>query len=902
MKRSGRRRSIGCVVPKRRTSSCPPSISIDHYFLGHVEVIRNDRIRSVKLLRDQISEAEDSVPRAAAVGSIPGAFWQANNVDEHGRSLSCPSLLLHGSPDSTEPRTPLEANRKDGNNAIQELPKAGVTLAFVVDEFIEKDCGGRSNLRGLTTTEVCEKFIKPKTQEQQISYCDYLEQRDHPEYGRVASVFISHAHQYLFLDLICALEWHFWGTSRVDDGEVTDLRDGKYDSAHSRIVIWLDIFSINQHAHTAWTFDWLSNAFMSAIRTFGRTVMVLSPWYAPIPFTRLWCIFEAYCSTWTQSRFEIAMSPLEQRQFLSDMSQYDPQKLIKQLLATIRAEKAQCSVENDREGIVAVIQKSVGFATINSMVFEKYRDWVIQVCLNALKAQKLTRSIEDDKLVPDAECVIMHTVGSLYLGQGKYREAEPYLVACFRKRSRTLGEAHQVTLRTMSYLGRCIVDQGRYNEGRSLLEDCTSKRIATLGEDHPETLESMDDLAALHQCLAEFSSAKGLYDSCLTKRRQSLGEDHPDTFESINNLAGLFMVQAQYSEARELYEECLSKRKKKLGKTHPDTLTSIHNLAALFECQGAYHVMAQTLYEVCLSKRKILLGDKHPSTLTTMNNLASLYCRQGKFQLARPLFVECLEKRKVVLGEWHAETLMSMQNLAGVIETLVSKDEAEILYSRCFENFETCLENERTQYGSDFHPTILKLLHTLAGLHLKRGHLDQARDIYASCVEKRSTLLGENHPHTLMSMNELGLAYYRLDDFSASRAQLVDCLEKRRQVLGEEHPDTLESIHNLALWHDTQREYETARVLYEECLSKRRSKLGQKHPRTALTMHNLSIVQYNLGHLENARELFEECLILRKGLFGDYNPIPNQVHDDDIMSLLETAYTYDGREGFTPIT
>lgn len=168
---------------------------------------------------------------------------------------------------------------------VLPFPKDGVTLSYLADFFTA--CGGRKELKGLTTTEVNEKFVKPMTFFCLSSFCEMLKGQRHPAVG-VASIFISHAWKYKFLEVVDALLYHF--------------RD------ESGIVIWFDLFSNNQHKAVDLDFQWWSTTFKSAIEQFGRTVMVLAPWDDPIPLTRGWCLFEKYCTIVTHSRFEVAMS------------------------------------------------------------------------------------------------------------------------------------------------------------------------------------------------------------------------------------------------------------------------------------------------------------------------------------------------------------------------------------------------------------------------------------------------------------------------------------------------------------------------------------------------------------------------------------------------------------------
>lgn len=753
---------------------------------------------------------------------------------------------------------------KTKSKANDSFPKVGVSLSFLVGEFIDKVCGGREALIGMTTTEVCEQIIKPKTQEQRISYCDLLRSERHPGYAETAAVFVSHAHQLEFLQVINALE----------------------SNLQSDTVVWFDIFSINQHEGHQWTFEWLSTAFMRAIKSFGRTVMVMLPWYAPLPFQRLWCIFEIFCTAFSKAQFDIVMSDTEKAQFLKDIRD-DPDRRINQMLATIRAEKAECSVERDRDNIISAIQRTVGFAKINSIVFEKYRDWVIQVSIDSLESPNM----EDCDMLDG-----LNTVGALYLGQGKYREAEAYLSECFTKRKNHLGLDNPDTLKSMDSLAFAYANQGQLNKARKMVEECLSRRKACLGEDHPDTLGCIDRLAMLYQSEGRFEAAGSLYDECLARRLATLGESDPDTLASMDSLASLYVAKAQYDLAEPLYQECLIKRKKEYGKTHPYTLTSIHNMAQLFDKQGL-HFKAKSLYELCLSKRKTILGEEHPSTLNTMDDLASLYCRLGKHSRARPLFEICLEKRTLLLGDLHPDTLSSMGNLAGLYQTMSEQEKSKHLYRKCLDNLEEYLDQQLNRLD-DSTPSILEMMDRLAGLHLKQGDLSKARELYDSCLEKRTSVLGSDHPDTLRSMANLSLLLYRIRDYETSKSLVEDCLARRKRVLGDGHPDTLESTHFIALWYDSQRKYDEAEPFYNDCLAKRKERLGDDHPDTLLTMNNFSVLLLRQGCTERAREMFAECLNKRQSLYGDYNPYPNQVHPEDIMPLLESAYTYESQEDF----
>jgi hypothetical protein len=58
--------------------------------------------------------------------------------------------------------------------------------------------------------------------------------------------------------------------------------------------------------------------------------------------------------------------------------------------------------------------------------------------------------------------------------------------------------------------------------------------------------------------------------------------------------------------------------------------------------------------------------------------------------------------------------------------------------------------------------------------------------------------LGDEHPDTLRSMNNLASTYRDLGRTKDAAALQEKVLEARGRILGDEHPDTLRSMNNLA--------------------------------------------------------------------------------------------------------
>jgi hypothetical protein len=204
----------------------------------------------------------------------------------------------------------------------QKFPLHGLELSYV-EEFIEAH-GGRQAFKGWTSDDVCQNIIKPMTTRLQCSYCDLLRAIQHPAYkeGKKADVFVSHAWKCRFLDVVDALLHH-------------------HKPKEGTIMVWFDVFTINQHTFTQW---WGTERTLEGIRDIGHTTMVLTPWKDPVPLKRAWCLYELYCTYKNYKNgctFEVAMGLTESEDFLAAIYGGDAGDVMNKMLTTIDVAKSE---------------------------------------------------------------------------------------------------------------------------------------------------------------------------------------------------------------------------------------------------------------------------------------------------------------------------------------------------------------------------------------------------------------------------------------------------------------------------------------------------------------------------------------------------------------------------------
>ncbi|EJN85183.1 PPR repeat protein [Actinomyces naeslundii str. Howell 279] len=170
------------------------------------------------------------------------------------------------------------------------------------------------------------------------------------------------------------------------------------------------------------------------------------------------------------------------------------------------------------------------------------------------------------------------------------------------------------------------------------------------------------------------------------------------------------------------------------------------------------------------------------------------------------------------------------------------------------------------------HPHTLISRNNLAGAYQDAGRLDEAISLHEQTLEDSTRILGPDHPDTLISRNNLAGAYQdagRLDEAIPLHEQN---LEDRTRILGPHHPATLISRHNLAgAYYDAGR-LDEAIPLHEQNLEDHTRILGPHHPATLISRHKLAGAYQDAGRLDEAIPLHEQNLEDRTRILGPHHP------------------------------
>ncbi|KAJ3040971.1 Kinesin light chain 3 [Rhizophlyctis rosea] len=495
------------------------------------------------------------------------------------------------------------------------VPLHGVRYSYLREFIIQ--CGDWAKLGRLTTAEVCEKFVKPRT-DLTKSLCDHLALSEPHNVGQ-ANVFISHTWRYKFEDLMDGIRHHF--NDREEEAKST--------------ILWIDIFSLPQHERPKIAADWLQKAFTDAISTIGQVIMIATPWDRPLTLTRAWCVYELLVAHTSKCTFHIA-DP-ERWVFIGKLIQ-DP-LAFQRITSFIKSANSTASEADDLKAIRQAVRAAGGFDVLDGIIIEALAVWVADGWMELLH---LSPSEIGHGSLP--------TLADISPAQG-FGAAEDVFSRCYNRRVKELGEDHYLTVHLMTSMAIIYAVGERYDLSEQLLRECLKRTVRAQGEDHEWTMTIKYNIAEIvYLERKKYGSAEALLVECVDAAERSLRNNHRRSIQFKIMLAECYISQRKLQLAAPLCEDA--------GKL-ADTLPSLSHKKDLIPVMakfqlGLLHTLrgrddnARPLLEYC--GQQVLstslfrpLNAYHPYALSYVHTLVALYMRMHEDSAAEKLLENCVK-------------------------------------------------------------------------------------------------------------------------------------------------------------------------------------------------------------------------------------------------------------------
>mmetsp|Transcript_43743 Transcript_43743/g.103329 ORF Transcript_43743/g.103329 Transcript_43743/m.103329 type:complete len:835 (-) Transcript_43743:105-2609(-) len=336
------------------------------------------------------------------------------------RSVSSETEIDHNalSDEAFSPMTQVSIVEKIECPADDHLghPNRGVSLAYLATDFLQEvEQAGLSAKNNIYTIEPAvirprgQDVVCPRTGLKGAAYVDCL--REAGQASR-ANVMLSYTWGYTIADIVDGLAEYC-----------------SHASLHPRSVfVWMCCLCVNQHrvqeakekGEVVPVADF-EREFGSRVEEIGSLVALMAPWRAPMYINRVWCNYEMFTAVQlseARCKITITMPRREFVDFRGALLQGTGIADMWKMLADLKIENSQSSVEQDRVSILQRIKNTGGIERTNSMLAKYLQGWVIKSSEAYLRRRLMSRSL----LTEDAMSLHLR-LGQLLHVVGRYHEA-----------------------------------------------------------------------------------------------------------------------------------------------------------------------------------------------------------------------------------------------------------------------------------------------------------------------------------------------------------------------------------------------------------------------------------------------------------------------------------------------
>jgi len=216
-------------------------------------------------------------------------------------------------------------------------------------------------------------------------------------------------------------------------------------------------------------------------------------------------------------------------------------------------------------------------------------------------------------------------------------------------------------------------------------------------------------------------------------------------------------------------------------------------------------------------------------------------------------------------AEGYEELEAHLKNDHGTTLNLLGRYEEALAFK------EQALTIRRAALGEE-HPDTAASLNNVGYTLGALGRHEEALEFQEQALAIRRAALGEKHPDTAASLSNVGSTLAELGRYEEALAFQKQALTIRRAALGEEHPDTATSLNNVGSTLGALGRHEEALEFMQKALAIYSAALGEEHPGTAASLNNVGSTLGDLGRHEEALAFQKQALAIRRAALGEEHP------------------------------
>ena len=382
------------------------------------------------------------------------------------------------------------------------------------------------------------------------------------------------------------------------------------------------------------------------------------------------------------------------------------------------------------------------------------------------------------------------------------------------------------------------------NEAKTVLEKNNS----------PEELaEVHDNLGNLYRNTTRYDKAEQSYKEARKIRESFLGPQHPLYARSCDNIGILYQITGRYKESEELLMKARLIYEKTTGKQSREFAVNSSNLAILYSTTGRYGKAEEFMTE----GNKLwatISGNESLDYAVSCNNLGRLYDQTGQYDKAETMFLAAKNIRGNILGKSNAAYASVCNNLGAMYWRMGQYVKSEQLLMEARKIYEK--NKNQINYAGNCE--------NIGNLYSTMGLFEKALLYLKECEETRKSLLGEEHPWTIVSSVNTAIIYMDMGMYDTTGNILLKAKKAYDEKIGTDYPGYAEICNNLSAVYRLTKEYAKAEQLALEARKWGEKEYGKMHPLYSEFSTNLALTYWRQQKNDLAKDIFQEMFDARK--------------------------------------
>ncbi|XP_013402392.1 uncharacterized protein LOC106168016 [Lingula anatina] len=201
------------------------------------------------------------------------------------------------------------------------------------------------------------------------------------------------------------------------------------------------------------------------------------------------------------------------------------------------------------------------------------------------------------------------------------------------------------------------------------------------------------------------------------------------------------------------------------------------------------------------------------------------------------------------------------------------------LYAEAITYYEKSLEVKKEILGEK-HPDTALTYQNIGSVLSKMGRFAEALLYHKKSLLINKEIHGDKHPNTAAQYQNIGNALCNMGKPAEGLTYYEKSIGIMEEILGEKHPDTAVAYQNIATALCDMGKYAEAFTYFEKSLGIMKEILGEKHTKTATTYVNIGVALYFMGKYAEALPYYEQSLGIMKEILGDKHPDTAATYQD----------------------